>query len=117
METRISATLRLWGASRQGQGRSKTLRGLAAERGRRVLILWPGAFASGCHRRRLTADNPYLKVSLAAVPGSLHFIFMDWRHMFEMMSAGRGAYSELKNLCVWAKDSAGRAAFTAASTN
>jgi DNA modification methylase len=27
--------------------------------------------------------------------------------MFEMMLAGRNAYSELKNLCVWAKDNAG----------
>jgi DNA modification methylase len=28
--------------------------------------------------------------------------------MFEMMSAGRGAYTELKNLCVWTKDNASR---------
>lgn len=38
--------------------------------------------------------------------GSLHFICMDWRHMSELLSAGR-AYSELKNLCVWAKSNAG----------
>jgi DNA modification methylase len=35
--------------------------------------------------------------------GSLHFIFMDWRHMRELLSAGQHIYSELKNLCVWSK--------------
>ena len=42
-----------------------------------------------------------------SVDGSLHFICMDWRHMGEMLTAGRHAYGELKNVCVWAKDSAG----------
>jgi DNA modification methylase len=32
---------------------------------------------------------------------------MDWRHLDEMLAAGRAAYSELKNLCVWAKDNGG----------
>jgi DNA modification methylase len=32
---------------------------------------------------------------------------MDWRHMAELLEAGRLAYTELKNLCVWAKDNAG----------
>ena len=39
--------------------------------------------------------------------GTLHFICMDWRHMGELLAAGRQAYSELKNLCVWTKDNAG----------
>jgi 16S rRNA G966 N2-methylase RsmD len=39
--------------------------------------------------------------------GSVHFICMDWRHASELLAAGRCAYSELKNLCVWAKDNAG----------
>lgn len=39
--------------------------------------------------------------------GSLHYICMDWRHMWEVMAAGREAYSELKNLCVWAKTNGG----------
>ena len=39
--------------------------------------------------------------------GSLHYICMDWRHMEELLAAGRTVYSELKNLCVWAKDNAG----------
>jgi DNA modification methylase len=32
---------------------------------------------------------------------------MDWRHMDELLSAGRTVYAELKNLCVWAKDNGG----------
>lgn len=39
--------------------------------------------------------------------GSLHFICMDWRHMPELLAAGRDTYAELKNLCVWTKDNAG----------
>ena len=39
--------------------------------------------------------------------GSLHFVCMDWRHMEELLTAGRAAYTELKNLCVWAKDKGG----------
>jgi hypothetical protein len=42
-----------------------------------------------------------------SVPGSLHFICMDWRHQFELLSAGQRAYSELKNLCVWVKNNGG----------
>jgi DNA modification methylase len=39
--------------------------------------------------------------------GALHFICMDWRHIGELLSAARGIYSELKNVCVWVKDNGG----------
>jgi DNA modification methylase len=39
--------------------------------------------------------------------GSLHYICMDWRHLEVLLDAGREAYGELKNLCVWVKDNAG----------
>jgi hypothetical protein len=42
-----------------------------------------------------------------SVNGSIHFICMDWRHSFELLSAARPIYSELKNLCVWNKDNGG----------
>jgi DNA modification methylase len=42
-----------------------------------------------------------------SVEGSLHFLCMDWRHLEEILSAGRTAYSEFRNLCVWAKNNAG----------
>ena len=43
--------------------------------------------------------------------GAIHFICMDWRHMKEMLAAGDVAYSELKNLIVWAKDNGGMGTF------
>lgn len=39
--------------------------------------------------------------------GAIHFVCMDWRHMGEVIAAGNAAYSELKNLCVWAKTNGG----------
>lgn len=39
--------------------------------------------------------------------GSLHYIFIDWRHLYELLSAGRQAFARLANLCVWAKTNAG----------
>ena len=39
--------------------------------------------------------------------GSLHYICIDWRHLDVVVAAGREAYGELKNVCVWVKDNAG----------
>ncbi len=50
---------------------------------------------------------------LAAITtdGSIHFIAMDWRHMSEILAAGRATYSELKNLVIWNKTNAGMGSF------
>lgn len=42
-----------------------------------------------------------------SIDGSLHYIFMDWRHCREILAAGNSVYSELKNICVWRKTNAG----------
>jgi hypothetical protein len=42
-----------------------------------------------------------------SVDGAIHFMCMDWRHMGELWTAGRAAYTELKNVCIWAKHSGG----------
>ena len=42
-----------------------------------------------------------------AVDGALHYVCMDWRHMGEVLDAAKSSYSELKNLCVWAKTNGG----------
>jgi DNA modification methylase len=42
-----------------------------------------------------------------SVDGAIHFVCMDWRHMGELLEAGRLAYTELKNICVWVKDNGG----------
>jgi DNA modification methylase len=41
------------------------------------------------------------------LPGSIHFVCMDWRHARDLLIAGTGSYDELKNICVWIKDNAG----------
>jgi DNA modification methylase len=46
-----------------------------------------------------------------SVDGSIHEIFMDWRHLHEILTAGRRVYTELKNLCVWVKTNAGMGSF------
>jgi hypothetical protein len=38
------------------------------------------------------------------IDGSIHAMFMDWRHQGEMLAAGKEVYTELKNLCVWCKN-------------
>jgi hypothetical protein len=43
--------------------------------------------------------------------GAIHFVCMDWRHIGQMLAAGRPIYSELKNICVWVKHNAGMGSF------
>jgi DNA modification methylase len=48
-------------------------------------------------------------VQLAAhsVPGSIHYLCMDWRHVGELLAAGKNIYAELLNVCVWVKHNGG----------
>jgi len=45
-------------------------------------------------------------LAINSVNGAIHFICMDWRHLPELLAAGR-AYTELKNICVWNKTNGG----------
>lgn len=45
-----------------------------------------------------------------SIAGSVHFLFMDWRHLQEIVAAIK-PYSEFKNLVVWNKETAGLGAF------
>jgi DNA modification methylase len=45
-----------------------------------------------------------------SVAGARLFICMDWRHLGELLAAGREAEARLENLCVWVKDNAGMGA-------
>ena len=42
-----------------------------------------------------------------SIDGAIHFVCIDWRHLYELLTAGRGVYTELKNLCVWNKTNGG----------
>ena len=41
------------------------------------------------------------------IEGALAYLFMDWRHLNELLAAGRTAFTELKNVCVWDKGTGG----------
>ena len=43
--------------------------------------------------------------------GAIAFVCMDWRHMGELLTAGKAVFSELKNLCVWNKTNGGMGTF------
>jgi DNA modification methylase len=46
-----------------------------------------------------------------SIGGSVHYVCMDWRHMSELLAAGKQIYDTLLNLCVWAKDNGGLGSF------
>jgi DNA modification methylase len=73
-------------------------------------------FAMGCGEMSEAEFTAFLKTVFAlladnSIDGSIHQICMDWRHMGEMLDAGRTVYGELKNLCVWNKSNAGMGSF------
>jgi ParB-like nuclease domain len=43
--------------------------------------------------------------------GSVHFICIDWRHIGEVLAAGKQFYDAPLNLCVWVKNSGGKGSF------
>ncbi|WP_420410077.1 site-specific DNA-methyltransferase [Hoeflea sp.] len=62
------------------------------------------------------ASTTFLTDSLGAaasqlVDGAIAYVCMDWRHMREVLIAGHGVFSELKNLCVWNKTNGGMGSF------
>jgi DNA modification methylase len=46
-----------------------------------------------------------------SVSGSIHFVFIDWRHLAELLAAGKAVYGEPENLIVWVKNNAGQGSF------
>ena len=46
-----------------------------------------------------------------SIDGSIHFVFMHWRHLREILAAGAVAYGELKQLIAWVKTNAGMGSF------
>lgn len=63
-----------------------------------------------------TQFTQFLEASLGVMAsvmrdGAIAFVCMDWRHMGELLTAGRMAFTELKNLVVWNKTNGGMGAF------
>ncbi len=42
-----------------------------------------------------------------SVNGALHYLFMDWKHVGEISTAGATVYDDFKNICVWNKTNGG----------
>jgi hypothetical protein len=47
----------------------------------------------------------------ASVDGAVHFVCMDWRHVGELVTAGRAVYDAMLNLITWIKSNAGQGSF------
>ena len=52
-------------------------------------------------------STAFSHVAAHSADGALSFVFMDWRHLREILDAGQSSFSELKNLVVWNKDNGG----------
>ncbi len=58
----------------------------------------------------------FLKATLDAAAkvstdGAVHFVCMDWRHVEELVGAGRSIYGAMLNLIAWVKTNAGQGSF------
>jgi len=56
-------------------------------------------------RQALAVAVSYLK------DGAIAYVCMDWRHMGEVLAAGKTVFTEFKNLCVWNETNGGMGSF------
>jgi DNA modification methylase len=72
------------------------------------------AFASGeMSESQFTAFLTQTLSTTSAVmrDGAIAFVCMDWRHMGELLKAGKTAFTEFKNLVIWNKSNGGMGSF------
>ena len=46
-----------------------------------------------------------------SIDGAVHFVCMDWRHIENLVNAGKAVYGDMLNLVVWEKSNAGQGSF------
>lgn len=46
-----------------------------------------------------------------SIDGAVHYVCMDWRHIGELIAAGRAVYDTMLNLVTWVKSNAGQGSF------
>lgn len=49
----------------------------------------------------------FINIAANSSDGSISYICMDWRHCQNVLEASKNIYSELKNICVWTKETGG----------
>jgi DNA modification methylase len=72
------------------------------------------AMASGERTEAECTDflfKTFSNLTLTSAIGSIHYVCIDWRHLKELLAAAERTYTELNNVCVWAKESGGQASF------
>ncbi|MBZ9873180.1 site-specific DNA-methyltransferase [Mesorhizobium sp. BR1-1-9] len=52
-------------------------------------------------------EQSFSQIAAFSKQGAISFVCMDWRHIAETVAAGKGAFGDLLNLCVWNKTNAG----------
>jgi len=52
-------------------------------------------------------ETAFVRARASCLDGALAYIFMDWRHCWHALEAGRQVFDETKNICIWAKTNAG----------
>jgi len=52
-------------------------------------------------------DTACAQIAQHMAGGAIAFICIDWRHVYELIAAGRESFSALKNICVWSKTNGG----------
>jgi DNA modification methylase len=75
-----------------------------------------GDFAQASGEMSSAEFTRFLRAALSlagklSVDGAIHFVFMDWRHVGELLAAGSAVYSELKNIIAWVKATPGQGSF------
>lgn len=73
-------------------------------------------FSEACGEMSREQFTTFLAESFAVAEkscrdGAVVFTCMDWRHLGEVIAAGEGVFTELKNICVWSKTNGGMGAF------
>ena len=73
-------------------------------------------FAEGCGEMSERQFTAFLTDTLGAAAsvlrsGAIAYVCMDWRHIGEIVAAGRAVFTELKNVCVWNKTNGGMGTF------
>ncbi len=75
-----------------------------------------GEFAMASGEMSCAEFTAFLKEALGIAAdvsrdGAVHYVCMDWRHVAELIEAGRKVYGEMLNLAVWVKSNAGQGSF------
>jgi DNA modification methylase len=73
-------------------------------------------FAMGAGEMSSIEFRTFLERTLASAAercrdGAIAFVCMDWRHVEDLIAAGKGVFTELKNICVWNKSNGGMGTF------